>query len=68
MFHSLDGEDIFTGGDGDDIFEVEGWSKNGPVVVTELGMNDKVRFYNYRKQYCEFAVANDIAPLLEPEN
>jgi len=62
-FISMDALDTFTGGDGADTYVLKLKDKKGTpkATITELTMNDKIRFYATPTKYCEFEVANDIA-------
>lgn len=62
-FISMDTLDTFTGGDGADTYVLKLKDKKGTpkATITELTMNDKIRFYANANKYCEFEVANDIA-------
>lgn len=62
-FISHDSGDTFNGGDGADTYVLKLLNKQGApsAIITELTMNDKIRFYANPNKYCEFEVANDIA-------
>jgi len=62
-----DGGDYWETGKGKDQFNVVGPTLNGPIVISELGMNDKFWFKNKCGGKTRF-VQNHIAQVLEPDN
>jgi Ca2+-binding RTX toxin-like protein len=55
-FISMDALDTFTGGDGADTYVLKLKDKKGTpkATITELTMNDKIRFEANSNKYCEF--------------